>query len=87
MGERSRELSGVCFLRILMSFMKAYDLIFSQEPYIQYHNLKDEDSSSELRGDINLQSIASFHIFLLSLIILAHTSHAAAAAATAKSLQ
>ena len=70
-----------------MSFMKAYDLIFSQEPYIQYHNLKDEDSSSELRGDINLQSIASFHIFLLSLIILAHTSHAAAAAATAKSLQ
>ena len=75
MGEGSRELSGVCFIKILISFMKTYDLIIFQEPYIQYHNLEDEDSSSELWGDINLQSIASFHIFLLSLIILAHTSH------------
>ena len=75
MGEGSRELSGVCFIKILISFMKTYDLIIFQEPYIQYHNLEDEDSSSELWGDINLQSIASLHIFLLSLIILAHTSH------------
>lgn len=75
MGEGSREFSGVCFIRILISLMKTYDLITSQEHYIQYHNLQDEDSSSELWGDTNLQSIASFHILLLSLIILAHTSH------------
>ena len=75
MEEGSRELSGVCFIRILISFMKTYDLITYQEHYIQYHNLQDEDSSRELWGDINLQSIASFHIFLLSLIILAHTIH------------
>lgn len=73
--EGLREHSGVCYIRILIPFMRTHDLITSQEPCLQYHHIGDEVSSSEFMGYINLQSTASLHAFMLPLIILAHTSH------------